>query len=373
MEKRPSRIMHQKIRPAKKMITILFPLFLGIIVCTGCGKGESETPEKIYPVKLLTISSGQGLAGQTFPGKVRAAKRVDLSFRVSGPLMELPAEEGQLLKKGALVARILPRDFETNLKKSKARILKAEEQYNRYKDLYARNQVSKADLDKYKSERDVARAQEKEALDALKDTYLRSPFTGVVAKRYVENFEEIRAKQPIISLQDISEVEILIDVPETIMTSNITNDISEAYAQFSSAPEKKFPLKIKEYTTEADPKTHTYQVVLVMPQPKDINVLPGMTANVIGKGKEGALKGIIRIPAIAVLGDPQGKGFVWVVDEEMIVHKRSVVMGPMTGTNSILIPEGLKVGEKIIVAGLSKLEEGVKVMIQNKNRKGVDG
>jgi RND family efflux transporter MFP subunit len=132
-------------------------------------------------------------------------------------------------------------------------------------------------------------------------------------------------------------------------------------------------LKIKEYTTEADPKTHTYQVVLVMPQPKDINVLPGMTANVIGKGKEGALKGIIRIPAIAVLGDPQGKGFVWVVDEEMIVHKRSVVMGPMTGTNSILIPEGLKVGEKIIVAGLSKLEEGVKVMIQNKNRKGVDG
>jgi len=364
---------HRGNRPGKIFFTFLLSLCLGMSFWIGCGKESPKKTELVYPVTIMTISTGQGLAGQTFPGKVRAAQRVDLSFRISGPLMELPAEEGQLLKKGTIVARILPRDFETNLKKSKARLLEAEEQYKRYKDLYARSQVSKADLDKYRSARDVARAQEKEALDALKDTYLRSPFTGVVAKRYVENFEEIRAKQPIISLQDISEVEILIDVPETIMTLKITDDVSKAYAQFSSAPEKKFPLKIKEYATEADPETHTYQIVLVMPQPKGVNILPGMTANVTEKVKRKSEEGKIVIPAIAVLGDPQGKGYVWVVDEQMVVHKRSITMGPMTGSKSIVISEGLKAGERIVVAGLTKLQEGVKVTTQIEKGKGVDG
>jgi len=373
MEKGKRRFGHQKNPPVNRIFIVLCPLCLWVIFWAGCSKEDLKMPETVYPVTLMTISSGQGLAGQTFPGKVRAARRVDLSFRVSGPLVELPIEEGQLLKKGALVARILPRDFETSLKKSTARLLEAEEQYKRYKDLYTRNQVSKADLDKYRSSRDVARAQEKAASDTLKDTYLRSPFTGVVARRYVDNFAEVQAKQPIISLQDISEVEILVDIPETLMASEVKKDAPVAFAQFTAAPGKKFQLKIKEYTTEADPQTQTYQIVLVMAQPKGVNILPGMTATVTGKVKRKSEEGKIVIPAIAVLGDPQGKGYVWVVDEQMVVHKRSITMGPMTGSKSIVISEGLKVGERIVVAGLTKLQEGVKVTTQTEKGKSVDG
>ncbi|MCD2452269.1 biotin/lipoyl-binding protein [Methylicorpusculum oleiharenae] len=50
------------------------------------------------------------------PGTVRASDRVDLAFQVSGPLIELPVKEGQPVKKGDLLARIDPRDYETNLR-----------------------------------------------------------------------------------------------------------------------------------------------------------------------------------------------------------------------------------------------------------------
>ena len=185
---------------------------------SGCSKQEEEVVrEVVRPVKLLTIEGDTTSIRRTFPGRVRASQRVDLAFQVAGPLIELPVTEGQNVNKGQLLARILPRDFETELAKAKAKTLDAEQQYQRYRDLYIKKQVSKADFDKYKSEFDIARARQKETEDTLADTYLKAPFDGVIAKRYVENFEDVQAKQPIVSVQDISEVGILVDVPESIM------------------------------------------------------------------------------------------------------------------------------------------------------------
>lgn len=357
---------------AQQSSPVLFMILIciGLFLLSSCGKGPPADADKVYPVKLMVVPTGQGLAGQTFPGNVRAVRRVDLSFQVAGPLMELPIEEGQVLNKGDLVARIRPRDFETDMKEARARLLEAEQQFDRYKDLFSRNQVSKADVDKYRSARDVARAHAKAASDALNDTYLRAPFTGVVARRYVENFEEVQAKQAIVNLQDISKVEILVDIPETLMAVEVNKDSNLVYAEFPAAPGRKFQLKIKEFSAEADPQTHTYQGVLVMPHPGDVNILPGMTADVTGAAQEKDTEGKIRIPAIAVMGDPKGKGFVWVVDDQMIARKRSVTMGPMTGSKSILIADGLEVGETIVVEGLTKLHDGVKVTLQTDKTKG---
>ena len=194
---------------------MLLVVFFGVY---GCGKEEEAPPrEIIQAVKIMKVQAGQDQFSTSFPGKVRAAKRSELSFKVSGPLHELPIDEGQLVKKGDVVARILPRDFQVALNEAKAHEVEAEKQYRRYKDLYAKKQVSKADFDRYKAARDVARAQKEDAENALDDTNLRAPFDGVIAKRYVENFEKVQAKQPIAFLQLIDQLEILIDVPELTM------------------------------------------------------------------------------------------------------------------------------------------------------------
>ena len=336
-----------------------------LVVCFGCGKKEEPAPKEVVrPVKVITVG-GQGVAANlTYPGKTRANRRVDLSFKVPGPLVELPVEEGQEIKQGALIARILPRDFKINLDQAKARAIEAERQYARYKELYVRKQVSKAEFDRYKASRDIAAAQLEDAQNALKDTYLKAPFDGIVAKRYVENFEEVQAKQPIVFFQDISRIEVLVDAPETVVASIQRGQDIVSTATFAAAPDKQFPLELKEFSTEADPQTQTYQVVLVMDRPTGINILPGMTATVTGKRTAGESSSRIVIPAIAVMEDPQERAFVFVLDpEKMTVHKTMVTVGEMTGSTGIQVLDGLKGDEQVVTSGVSKLREGMRVSI----------
>ena len=338
-----------------------------VLLITGCEKKEEPVPEEVVrPVKVMAVAGSGAGGSMTYPGKTRANRRVELSFKVPGPLVELPVEEGQAVKKGQLIARILPRDFKINLDQANAQAVNAQRQYERYKELYVRRQVSKADFDRYKASRDVAAAQLEDAKNALKDTYLRAPFDGIVAKRHVENFEEVQAKQPIVFFQDNSKIEVLVDAPETVIaTLRRDNDTIEAYATFAVAPGKRFPLTLKEYSTEADPQTQTYQVVLLMDQPEGINILPGMTATVTGSRPDADTAAVrIIIPAIAVMEDPQEKAFVWLLDREtMAVRKQAVTAGEMTGADRIEILDGLDGGETLVTSGVTKLREGMKVRI----------
>jgi RND family efflux transporter MFP subunit len=345
---------------------IIFSLAFSI---SGCGKKKEEVVKKevVRPVKIMTVSmAGAEEITREFPGRVRASQRVDLAFQVAGPLISLPIEEGQQVKKGQVLARIRPRDFETEIDKAKAKTLEAEQQYLRYKELYAKNQVSKADFDKYKSQYDISRAYQKEAEDALDDTFLRAPFAGVVARRYVDNFQDVQAKEPIVSLQDISQIEVLVNVPENIIVRverKKGRNTALAHATFATAPGQQFPLSLKEYATEADPQTQTYQVTLLMDQPTGINVLPGMTATVVGsRSTEESNQGDITIPAIAVFSDYDGDSSVWVFKTDtQTVHQRKVKTGELSGADSIKIVSGLEVGEQIAVTGVNSLQEGMKV------------
>ena len=190
------------------------------LVFTGCGKEEVvEKIEVVRPVKIMTVQAGATAASHGFPGKVRAAIRSELSFKVSGPLVALPVEEGKHVEKGDLIAQIEKRDFQNALKEAKARNLEADKQFRRYKELYAKKQVSKADYDSYRAARDVARAQLEDAANSLKDTSLKAPFDGIISKRFVENFQKVQAKEAIANLQDITRIEILVNVPELLMAT----------------------------------------------------------------------------------------------------------------------------------------------------------
>lgn len=350
--------------PGKSLICAAAAVFL--ILAGGCDRKKEEVPKEVVrPVKVITVQGSHGGLNLTFSGKTRANRRVDLSFKVPGPLVELPVEEGQAVKKGTLIARILPRDFKINLDQARAKAVNAERQYERYKELYVRRQVSKADFDRYKASRDVANAQLEDARNALKDTYLKAPFDGIIAKRYVENFEEVQAKQPIVFFQDNSKIEVLVDAPENVVVGLRQDKAIQAVASFAAAPGREFSLELKEFSTEADPQTQTYQVVLIMDQPEGINILPGMSATVTGTSdKNDQAEARIVIPAIAVMEDPQENAFVWVMDpKEMTVGKKQVKAGEMIGSNSILILEGLENGDQVVTSGIAKLQEGMKVSI----------
>jgi RND family efflux transporter MFP subunit len=367
-----------------------FITFLLVLCLSACSKKEEEQPKAAVarPIKLLTIgevsrtNSRGSSSTQTrkLPGTVKATDQVDLAFQVAGTLIALPIKEGQRIKKGDLVAGLDTRDFISNLNNAKGVVAKANAsveyanaEYQRYRNIKATDagavsdsivslkqtslKVSKADLQS--AQAGLAIAQ-----DQLDYTSLRAPFSGIVARKYVDNFQELKAKEAVVSIQNISDIDITIDVPEMMMTP-IRQTKPKVFAEFAADPSRRFELKLKEAALQADPQTQTYRVVLSMPAPTGIRILSGMTATVSIEFAEANVNTVvvsetnIVIPLIAVLADNAGHSTVWVVNEKtMSVHRRDVKTGDLSGADSIRINSGLKEGEVIAISGVSKLQEG---------------
>jgi RND family efflux transporter MFP subunit len=332
-----------------------------VLAAAGCGEKPVETKEVIRPVKIMTIGSGGDTVGRKFPGNVRASQKVDLAFNVAGTLVELSVKESDDVKDGQLIARLDQRDFKSKLAASKSKYESAKADYDRNLHLFKEGIIPKSKLDKLERNFEVYDADVKIAQNTFDDTSLAAPFTGRIAKRYVDNFKEVQAKEPIVSLQDISSIEIVVDVPEWVMVPIRERGSSSAFAEFPAAPGRKFPLKVKEFASEADPQTQTYRVVLIMPAPEDVNILPGMTATVTAPKLKDSLNQQSRlVPVDAVFADESGNNHVWRVNESMQVEKQAVAIGSVTG-ESIRILDGLSPGDKIVTAGVNYLQPGMKV------------
>ncbi len=341
---------------------VVVALAVVALSAAGCGGAdEAPPPEVARPVATFTV--GEGLSSRlTFPGTVRAAERAELAFRVSGPLIELPVVEGDFVEPGQLIARIDPRDYRIAVTQAKASYDQAVADAVRYQRLYERNAVSLAELEVRVALRDVAEARYEQALADLRDTELRAPFAGQIGIKYVQNFEDVLAKEPILSLHNMDAMEIVISVPEQIIASVREGVNRRTVAMFDAAPGREYSVTVKEFAVNADPNTQTFPVTFSMPQPEDLNVFPGMTALIVVSDADVADEqpGVpLTVPANAVFSDEEGNAHVWVIDAaELTVHQRPVRVGPVTGTDGIVILGGLEAGDMIATAGVYQLQEG---------------
>ena len=338
---------------------------MAVLVLAACGEPPAPAPlPGPKQVRVLHLSAPKRVEQRSFPGHVRAAERVDLSFNVPGKIVELHATEGKPVEKGALLARLDARNYKSRLRAALAEYEKAEANYKRGKKLLEGEYISKAEYDQLRAARDVAAAKVTTARKALADTELRAPFAGVVAKRYVENFTEVRAKQPVLSLQDLEHLEVVVDVPEQFVAQRKGEPKVRLTARFDTIPGKAFPLTIKEYATEADPKTGTYQYVTALEPPEGVRILPGMTATVLARRADTETVQtdhfVVPIPAVFARVTPEPR--VWIVDEGHRVHARKVRLGRLTGKEDVEILEGGKAGETIVVQAAPRLREGMEIV-----------
>ncbi len=360
-----------------------FPILLLIFVCLGC---QEEMPKKdlVRMVRAAKISDPADFAKLWFPGQAKATQEVELSFRVAGPLIERPVNVGDTMSRGQLMARIDPRDFEVDLRnvqgqleRSKAELQRAEADYERVIRIQKQDSgaVSQAMIDRNyqlvastKAEIRSLQATVASARDRLSYTFLKAPFDGIVTATYVENFQDVKAKQPIVRLIDHSQIEMIIRIPEDLIhNADYLQGAGRVFVvHYDPFPDLKIEAEIKEIGKEASRTTRTYPVTLIMDQPEDIKILPGMA----GKAKRGIavpdMKGQsdIIIPETALFspGDSD-TSYVWVIDDQAkTVSKRRVTTGTLLDSG-VGITEGLKPGEWIATAGVHYLKEGQQVRI----------
>jgi RND family efflux transporter MFP subunit len=196
----------------------------------------------------------------------------------------------------------------------------------------------------------------------LEDATLRAPYHGVIAKRFVEPDQNIKAREPVVLFQSVDELEVVVDVPETFMASDFrTAEVVQLVAEFGGLPGTKFPVAIREVAQAADPVTQTFRVRTFLKTPPKLTVLPGMTATVTFTYRRAGKQGDrILIPISSIFKDSTGEQVAWVIEPDHSVTRRPVKVGGVTGSD-IEIVDGLRPGDRIAVAGVSFLRPGMKV------------
>ncbi len=354
----------------------LFAILLAAaLALAGCReKEQAAAPEPIRPVKTFVIPAPESGGIRRFPARIESTRRAEVSFRVAGKIIELPIKEGERVKKGELVAKLDPTDYQLVVDDKEAVRFRAQRDYDRAKPLADKGFVTKKELDRREANLKSADAVLKQVKQDLAYTTLAAPFDGQISKRLVQKFEEIQAKQAIVELRDLEALEVKFDVPEQIMLRVRGTERQEGkeegtarpdiHATFDAAPGKKFALDFREIATTADPATRTFEATYTMETPEKLTVLPGMTANVtVDLSDFLDATEVTYVPVEAVTAKNDLSGEVWIVDEKtMTVSPRSVKVGQLRA-NSIAVADGLKPNDRIVVAGVPFLVAGMKVRL----------
>jgi RND family efflux transporter MFP subunit len=354
------------------------------VILSGCGSSKADGRQdgviQGRPVKTMAVTAADSNQTRSFPGIVKAAREINLAFRVGGPLIEYDLKTGEKVRKGETIARIDPRDYEITIRKltaelkaAEARLADAEKDFQRQENLLVENASSQARYDKTRMVLDTSRAGIESlktdlaaAKNALADTRLTAPFNGVINHKFTENHETVSPGMPVVSLLDVSGLEVATAVPEDVVIRE--SDFSEISVSLDTFPGRRFGAHLKEVGRQTEIANQSYPLTASLDVPEGLSPAPGMAATVhiilqdAGRIDEGSY-----LPTAAVFADADGVPCVWRVDMRTLsTEKVKVETGSLKG-EEILVRSGLASGDHVVSAGARFLLEGQQIRILDHN------
>ena len=323
--------------------------------------------EEIPFVRSAVIGANASAQDYIYSGEVRGRFERQLAFQVGGKVTKRFIELGSTVRAGEVLMQIDSKDLQQTVNSSSAQVYSAESQLklaknnlSRYQQLYAQGAISRAQLDQYQNEYEVASAsvqqtsaQLSQGVNQLNYSLLYADQPGIISSISVEAGQVVSAGQTILTIVQDGEREIEISVPENRIEE--LRKATQFKVAFWALPSTTVEGKVREIAPMADATTRTYKVrISLINPPQEIKL--GMTAAVtINNAMQTAS---LTIPLSAVYHTGSSPE-VWVIKDN-VVNLRSVQTGNFSG-NQIQILAGLNPGETIVTAGVQKLRPGQKV------------
>ncbi|MEP0070407.1 efflux RND transporter periplasmic adaptor subunit [Pyruvatibacter sp.] len=327
---------------------------------------EAKEAPAIRPAKLFEVAQSQNTRTMNLPAVISARSTADLTFEVNGVLQEFPVVEGQEVAEGDLIGQLEQRAFQNQVAQAGATYRNAQSQFSRAAQLIKKGTIAQKTYDERLKDRDVARTALDDAQKQLDDSTLRAPFAGVIATKYVDQFQTVGAQSVIVTLQSTGAAEAIVQVPSTLVANSGQIDVAESYVVLDAAPDREVPAQIVSTSTQTDPRTQTFQVRFAFEPPEDLVILPGMTGTLRSKlqiANRNGTDGRITIPRTAVFAQAE-ELFAWKVDAETMTVSRTAITisqeGPDVGAD-VVVTSGLVAGDTIVAAGVSFLTEGTQI------------
>lgn len=360
----------------------IFFVFAAVFFISSCGNKQTQQhqgPPPAVPVTVAEVTSTNAVYYDQYPGTINALDQITLTPQVSGYITGIYFKDGQNVKKGELLytidAQIYKANYQqavANLQVQQANLVKAEKDAARYNELeqhdaIAKQQVDYANATLEATKKQVAAAQANVASlhSNVQFANIYAPFTGTIGISQVKKGTAVVAGQTVlntVSTDNPIAVDFTIDQKDiyrfTELQQNKKNVADSTFTIVFGDDIYPFPGNISVIDRAVDPQTGTIKVRLSFPNPKGM-LKPGMNTTV--KVKNTASKNATIIPHNAV-NEQLGEFSVFIVGDSSKVHQRKVVLGTPIG-DSIIVKEGLRGGEKIVIQGIQNLHEGTVVNI----------
>lgn len=356
-----------------------------LIVATlsGCG-GKSDKYEfdlPLRPVSYEIVKETNNIVQRGYSGAIKSEALSNLSFRVSGTMVERNVDIGDSIKAGEVLATIDPTEYEVkfqqsvaNLERGKAILADAKANYERNQILYLENSISKAQyqssLANYESSLSNVRALESQVEYAhiqLSYTKLIAPTDGTIGSVKTEINQSVTPQTVIFTLNSAGAQYVEFNVSEsTIPLLSIGQDVSIVIESLNGL---KLNGKIKNIGTVSAGFGNTYPIKVEISDPNG-EMRVGMNATVYLNIKVGQLQDkIVVVPLESISKDPDGKTYVYIIkdikDGTGIVEKRYVTTGIVSNLGMEIL-SGLNQGDYIVTMGVSRLQSGEKVGVPSK-------
>ncbi|WP_115718207.1 efflux RND transporter periplasmic adaptor subunit [Gallaecimonas mangrovi] len=366
-----------------KSAILALAIAAALVGCSPADKGaQGQQQRPPQEVGIMTVQSQPLTLTTELPGRVNAYLEAQIRPQVSGVILKRLFTEGGTVEKGQSLYQIDPAPYQAALASAEAAVAKAkadarssELTYKRYQKLVKTNYVSQQDLDQaeatYKqAEAGIksAQAQVKTAEINLNYTDVKSPIAGRIGISSVtpgalvtanQSQEMVRVQQLDPIYVDLTESSTALQLLKAKMANGSIKPAQAAVVTLELEDGTTYPVKGKiEYSeVYVDKDSGTVTLRAVFPN-KDGVLLPGMyaRANVVTGVDENA----VLVPQSAVMRDPKGNAYVYIVDSSNKVEKRTVTTGNVVD-NKWQVTSGLKPGDKVILNGLQKVQPGVAV------------
>jgi len=326
---------------------------------------------------LVTV--GPVTLSRTIPltGTLRPVTQAMVRTKVAGELRDVPVREGMAVTRGQVVARIDPLEFQVRVQEREAQLAAATAQVDQSarvlentRQLHAREFISKSALDAAQSawevavgNRDAARAQLALARKALADTTLTSPIDGVVAERYAQPGEKLPVDGRVMSVVDLSQMEIEAPVPAAEVGAVRVGQSVALRVEGVAAAQTGQIARIAPATQAG---TRSVPVYIALPN-RDPAVRAGLFAQ--GRLTVERRENVLAVP-LAAVRDAAARQFVYAVVDGRVAE-RDIATGlrdetaaaPGGGSGMVEVTRGLSAGDRVVAVNLGTLRSGSAVRI----------
>ena len=350
-------------------------------VLTACSP-KTQTPAQMPEVSYIVIGEERLSIQNELPGRLESFRTADIRARVPGVVLKRCFEEGSIVKKGQVLFRIDPRDYQASVQSAQAAVIQAEAtrtqtglKLNRYKPLVGINAISKQEYDDAAAAAKQATAEVQAAKASLAKARLNleyanvvAPITGRIGRSLVTEGALVGQNEPTLlaTIQQIDPMYLnltqssadimklrqdmmkgdLKDVGKSIPVTMTLEDGTE-YSERGS-------LLFSDITV--DPTSGEVSIRALFPNPKGL-LLPGVFVR--AKLEQAVQDNAITVPQQAVQHSNDGTS-VMILDSEDKVEVRKITTGNAIGTRFI-VTEGLQNGDRVIVEGIQKIKPGIQV------------